>query len=155
MTLADLIFPGRVIAEMQSDEQFPAIDELLAHLVSVGALDHDLLETAAAALRSREEQRSTGIGGGIAIPHCFLPGLKEVVAVFGRASDGIDFCAVDHAPVHFVVLFMVPEAQHTLHLKTLAAIAKTLNSAEVRTRLAAATDEADLLEVLSPRRPVA
>ncbi len=151
MNLADLIQPGHVIAEMRSDDQMGAIAELVDHLIDSGGLARGFREEAVSALRSREEQRSTGIGGGVAIPHCFLPGLDEVVAVFGRSSGGIDFCAVDHAPVYFVVLFMVPEAQHTLHLKTLAAIAKVLNSAEIRSRLATALDAADILDVLAPK----
>lgn len=150
MTLADLLRHGRVIPEMRSDDQMGAIAELVDRLVEVGALPATQRDPAYEALRRREDQRSTGIGSGIAIPHCFLPGLEEVVAVFGRSSGGIDFCAVDHAPVHYVVLFMVPESQHALHLKTLAAIAKTLNSAETRSRLAAAADESDLLEILAP-----
>lgn len=149
MTLADLLTPGCVIAEMQSDEQFPAIAELVDRLVSSGSLPAAKQAEALAALTAREEQRSTGIGGGIAIPHCFLTDLESVVAIFGRSTGGIDFCALDRAPVHFVVLFIVPESQHTLHLKTLAAIAKILNSAETRSRLAEATDESALLEILS------
>ena len=149
MTLADLLTPGCVIAEMQSDEQFPAIAELVDSLVSSGSLPAAKQAEALAALTAREEQRSTGIGGGIAIPHCFLTDLESVVAIFGRSTGGIDFCALDRAPVHFVVLFIVPESQHTLHLKTLAAIAKILNSAETRSRLAEATDESALFEILS------
>jgi PTS system nitrogen regulatory IIA component len=149
MTLADLLTPGCVIAEMQSDEQFPAIAELVDRLVSSGSLPVAKQAEALAALTAREEQRSTGIGGGIAIPHCFLTDLESVVAIFGRSTGGIDFCALDRAPVHFVVLFIVPESQHTLHLKTLAAIAKILNSAETRSRLAEATDESSLFEILS------
>jgi mannitol/fructose-specific phosphotransferase system IIA component (Ntr-type) len=149
MTLADLLTPGCVIAEMQSDEQFPAIAELVDRLVSSGSLPVAKQAEALAALTAREEQRSTGIGGGIAIPHCFLTDLESVVAIFGRSTGGIDFCALDRAPVHFVVLFIVPESQHTLHLKTLAAIAKILNSAETRSRLAEATDESALFEILS------
>ena len=149
MTLADLLTPGCVIAEMQSDEQFTAIAELVDRLVSSGSLPDAKQAEALAALTAREEQRSTGIGGGIAIPHCFLTDLESVVAIFGRSTGGIDFCALDRAPVHFVVLFIVPESQHTLHLKTLAAIAKILNSAETRSRLAEATDESALFEILS------
>ena len=149
MTLADLLTPGCVIAEMQSDEQFPAIAELVDRLVSSGSMPAAKQAEALAALTAREEQRSTGIGGGIAIPHCFLTDLESVVAIFGRSTGGIDFCALDRAPVHFVVLFIVPESQHTLHLKTLAAIAKILNSAETRSRLAEATDESALFEILS------
>ncbi len=151
MTLAELLTPGCVIAEMQSDERFPAIAELVTGLVASGSLPAALQPAALTALHAREEQRSTGIGGGIAIPHSFLAGLESVVAIFGRSRKGIDFSSDDRAPVHFVVLFLVPESQHALHLQTLAAIAKILNSARTRTLLAEAPDEAALFEILSPR----
>lgn len=155
MTLAELLTTDRVIAEMRSDEQIPAVVELVDHLVANGDLSAELRESALAALKAREEQRSTGIGGGVAIPHCFLAGLESVTAVFGRSVGGIDFCALDRAPVHFVVLFMVPEGQHTLHLKTLAAIARILNSAEIRSRLSEATGETELVEILTLRTTAA
>lgn len=149
MTLAELLTSNRVIAEMQSTEHWPAIEELVHHLVENDILDESLQERTLKALRLREDQRSTGIGGGIAIPHCFIDELEEVVAIFGRSTKGIDFCALDRAPVHFVVLFLVPESQYTTHLKTLAAIAKILNSAETRSRLADATSGDELLDILS------
>ena len=52
--------------------------------------------------------------------------------MFGRSVGGIDFEALDNAPVHFVVLFIVPRAQYNLHLQTLAAIAKTFANREIR-----------------------
>ncbi|MEX2579960.1 MAG: PTS sugar transporter subunit IIA [Verrucomicrobiales bacterium] len=151
MTLAELLTPDRVIADMQSDELWPAIAELVEHLVNDDALTETQKDTALAALKAREEQRSTGIGGGIAIPHCFLPGIEEVIAVFARSRKGVDFCALDRAPVHFIVLFLVPEAQYTLHLKTLAAIAKILNSAETRKRLSEAENNQAITAVLSEK----
>ena len=151
MTLADLLTSECVIAEMQSDEHLPAIVELVTHLVSVGALPAEKENEALEALKGREEKRSTGIGGGIAIPHCFLAGIDSVVAIFGRSRAGTEFRSLDRALVHFVVLFIVPESQHSLHLKTLAAIAKILNSAETRSRLADAINESEILEVLSQK----
>ncbi|MGB0152964.1 MAG: PTS sugar transporter subunit IIA [Verrucomicrobiales bacterium] len=151
MTLAELLTPERVIAELQSGENLPAIEEMVTRLVEVEALPESQKEPALEALRIREDQRSTGIGGGIAIPHAFLPDLEEVVAIFARSKPGVDFCALDRAPVHFIVLFIVPESQYTLHLKTLAAIAKILNSADTRKRLAEANNENEIIEVLSQR----
>ncbi len=148
MTLASLLSLERVIPEMQSEEQFPAIDELVGSLLEGNFLDESKKEAVLRALYDREEQRSTGIGGGIAIPHCFLEDLDEVVAIFGRSSKGIDFCALDCAPVHFVLLFIVPKSQYTLHLKTLAAIAKILNSAETREKLTQAETSKEILEIL-------
>ena len=151
MTLAELLTPERVIAELQSGENLPAIEEMVARLIEVEALPESQKEPALEALRAREEQRSTGIGGGIAIPHAFLPDLEKVVAIFARSKLGVDFCALDRAPVHFIVLFIVPTSQYTLHLKTLAAIAKILNSADTRKRLAEANNENEMIEVLSQR----
>jgi len=149
MTLADILSPDRVIAEMRSTEHWDGIVELVDHLIATGGLDVSFRETALAALEAREQQRSTGIGGGIAIPHCALDCLPEMVAIFGRSTKGLDFCAVDRAPVHFVVLFMVPTGQHTTHLKMLAAISKVLNSADTRNCLAEADDVEEILAVLA------
>jgi len=148
MALADLIHPGRIIAEMRSLEKFEALAELLDRLVTLEAISRDAHREALELLTLREEQRSTGIGNGVAIPHCFLPGLTEVVGAFGRSTTGIDFHAVDHVPVRFVVLFMVPESQHAMHLQTLATIARTLNPAGIRQRLADAPDESAIFDTL-------
>src|SRR5207248_1971541 len=91
-----------------------------------------------AALRQREETMSTGIGFGIAIPHCSSDRLDEVVAAFGTSRRGIEFDALDNAPVKFVVLFIVPKNQFQTHLRTLASIAKFLNDRSVRESLASA-----------------
>ncbi|MEM9283715.1 MAG: PTS sugar transporter subunit IIA [Verrucomicrobiota bacterium] len=155
MTLAELLTPERVIADLRSEDHWPAIEEMVDHLVEKGSLPGDQKDAALTALKAREEQRSTGIGGGIAIPHCFLPGLEEVVAIFARSKAGVEFCALDRAPVHFLVLFIVPESQYTLHLKTLAAIAKILNSADTRKRLADAADDSEIIDILSQRASAA
>lgn len=134
---------------MDATEHWPAIVELVDRLISVGAYPDSGREAILDSLRDREEQRSTGIGGGIAIPHAFSDDIQEVTAIFGRSAAGIEFGALDNAPVHYVVLFLVPRAQYTLHLKTLAAIAKILNSAGVRTQLADAAGEAEILDILT------
>ncbi len=149
MTLAELLNPDRVISSMESTEHWPAIVELVDHLVVNNHFPADHREAVLEAFREREEQRSTGIGGGVAIPHCFADDIEEVTAVFGRSESGVDFCAIDRAPVHFIVLFVVPRSQHTAHLKTLAAIAKLLNSADVRNRLAAAEGSQELYDILA------
>ena len=134
---------------MQAVEHWPAILELVDHLISVGAYPAAGREGILGALREREEQRSTGIGGGIAIPHAFSDDIAEVTAIFGRSRAGIEFGSLDNAPVHYIVLFLVPRSQYTLHLRTLAAIAKILNSGDVRNQLAEAADEREILEVLT------
>ncbi|MEM1443505.1 MAG: PTS sugar transporter subunit IIA [Verrucomicrobiota bacterium] len=149
MSLSDLLSPEQVIAELQSEEHWPSIAELVDHLVETSTLTTEQKEPALAALKEREEHGSTGIGGGIAIPHAKLAHIDEIVAVFGRSTPGVDFCAHDCAPVHYLFLFLVPEGQHGAHLKTLASIAKTLKSAEIRTRLSSADDAEEIYQILS------
>lgn len=151
MTLSSLISSDRVIPEMVATEHWPAICELIDQLVVSGSFPDSGRENILDALRSREEQCTTGIGNGIAIPHSFSDDIDEVTAVFGRSKEGIDFGSLDHAPVNFVVLFLVPREQYNLHLRTLAAIAKMLNNRTVREKLHEAASTEELIDVLSQR----
>ncbi len=151
MTLASLLSPNRVIADMKAVEHWPAIVEMVDHLVEHGYLTEEARDPILESLRLREDQRSTGIGSGIAIPHAFSDKVSEVTTIFGRSREGIEFCALDSAPVNFVVLFIVPQAQYALHLKTLAAIAKILNSGEIRKHLTDAENADEILGILSKR----
>jgi len=102
-------------------------------------------------LKKREEQMSTGIGFGIAIPHATFDRIEEVVASFGRSSQGIEFDALDNAPVKFVVLFIVPKNPSQTHLRSLASIAKFLNTRSIRESLAAAKTADEILAIFRER----
>ncbi|MEM0969999.1 MAG: PTS sugar transporter subunit IIA [Verrucomicrobiota bacterium] len=150
MNLGQLLTPDQILPEMQSSGHEEAIEELVLHLESkdqLGVSSEDVLER----LYAREREVSTGVGSGVAIPHAFLPDLEQVVTAFGRSREGIDFAAIDNAPVYFVVLFMVPKTEYHLHLRTLAAIAKMFNSQSIREELQGANTEQHILEILSQR----
>jgi mannitol/fructose-specific phosphotransferase system IIA component (Ntr-type) len=133
---------------MEAAEHWPAITELVDHLVATGKLPGSQREEMLAAFKAREEQVSTGIGCGVAIPHAFSDDSDEVVAVFGRSRQGIDFEALDHAPVHFIILFIVPRKDYHLHLRTLAAIAKMFTNSEIRRQLGQAETRDEILAIL-------
>jgi len=153
MNLAQLLTVDQIVPEMKSTEHLAAIEELVDHLEGKHLLPGLDREQVLDQLRKREEQVSTGIGSGVAIPHTFVRDLKEVVTVFGRSRQGIEFGALDNAPVFFVVLFVVPKTEYHLHLKTLAAIAKLFSSSEVRQALALASGSEEILEILAKRPP--
>lgn len=148
MKLAKLLSADQIILDMKSDGHWTAISELVDHLVGAGLLPAAERDEAVASLKAREEQVSTGIGSGVAIPHAFSDKLEDVVAVFGRSKSGIDFEAIDNAPVHFIILFIVPRKDYHLHLRTLAAIAKLFTSCEIRRQLAAAETRDEILAIL-------
>lgn len=153
MKLASLLTPDQVLLDMRAEEHIPAIVELVDHLVEIGRLKPDLHDELIDSLRQREEQVSTGIGYGVAIPHAFSENLDEVVAVFGRSKAGIDFEALDNGPVHFVILFVVPKKDYHLHLQTLAAIAKMFTKCEIRRQLAEAECRTEILDILAGKEP--
>jgi mannitol/fructose-specific phosphotransferase system IIA component (Ntr-type) len=155
MKLSHLLGPDQIILEMQATGHWDAIVELVQHLAEGGLLAASLVEECLLALKAREDQVSTGIGSGVAIPHAFSDHLETIVAVFGRSREGIDFEALDNAPVHYLILFLVPRKDYHLHLRTLAAIAKLFTSPDVRRQLAAATTRDEILALLDakPSKP--
>ena len=151
MSFGDLLSAEQIIPEMKATERWPAIVELIDLLVSLGKIKSQDREDILASLKQREETMSTGIGFGIAIPHCSSDRLDEVVASFGRSSGGIEFDALDNAPVKFVVLFIVPKNQFQTHLRTLASIAKFLNDRSIRENLATAKSREEILAIFRDR----
>jgi fructose-specific phosphotransferase system IIA component len=151
MSLASLLTAEQIIPEMKATERWSAIVELIDLLVSQGKIKSEDRESILASLKQREETMSTGIGFGIAIPHASSDRIDEVVASFGRSSQGIEFDALDNAPVKFVVLFIVPKNQFQTHLRTLASIAKFLNDRSIRESLAAAPSAQEILAIFRER----
>jgi nitrogen PTS system EIIA component len=75
-------------------------------------------------LREREQLSSTGIGSGIAIPHCKMPELRQAVVAVGLAPQGIDFGTADGQPVRLFFVVVSPEADPAEHLRVLASISR-------------------------------
>lgn len=151
MKLAKLLGPEQILLDMKAVEHWPAIIELVDHLVITGQLPPEQRDEMLEAFRVREEQVSTGIGLGVAIPHAFSDHLDRVIAVFGKSNSGIDFESLDHQPVHFIILFIVPRKDYHLHLRTLAAIAKMFTNIEVRRQLGAAETLEQILAIFDSK----
>lgn len=151
MKLAQLLGPDQILLEVKAGEHWPSIVELVDALVACGKLPQSHYEETLTSLKAREEQVSTGIGAGVAIPHAFSDTLDQVVAIFGRSREGIDYQSLDEKLVHLIILFIVPRKDYHLHLRTLAAIAKMFTNAEVRRKLVEAESEEDILAILDSR----
>ena len=80
------------------------------------------------AIKHREEQMSTGIGSGIAIPHIAYKGLSKMVGAIGVSKCGIDYEAMDKKPVYVVFLLITNEKPDENHLRVLNLILKLAQS---------------------------
>ena len=91
----------------------------------------DVLE----ALVEREQQGSTGMGRGVALPHARLPGLDRMRAVFVRLESPVTFDAVDDQPVDLLFALFAPEGAGSDHLRALARVSRLLRSEKMRQQL--------------------
>jgi PTS system nitrogen regulatory IIA component len=96
-------------------------------------------DTLLQSLLARERLGSTGLGNGIAIPHCRLKNIDTVIGALVTLAQPIDFDAVDGAPVDIIFLLLAPEKALQEHLHALAALADLFNRAEFRQNLRVAT----------------
>ncbi len=78
-------------------------------------------------LLAREKLGSTGLGGGIAIPHCRLSGCEDAIGVLMTLEEPVEFDAPDGAPVDILFLLIVPVEAQQAHLDILAGLAKLLS----------------------------
>lgn len=149
MKLANLLSPAQVILDLKGDTCVEAISSIIDHLVNRDLLDEGLREEVLEALKAREQQISTGIGSGVAIPHAFSENIDQVVACFARSREGVDFESLDNAPVNYIVLLVVPQENHGTHLQTLAGIARMFNNCEIRKQLHVAETAQEVLDIFA------
>ncbi len=150
LTLADLIAPGAVIASLKAKSKKQVLEELAMRAAKLENLPaRDIFE----ALLQRERLGSTGIGRGIAIPHCRHVSVKNICCLFARLETPIPFDAMDGNPVDLVFLLLAPENAGADHLKALARLSRLMREPRTIMQLRAAKDQASLYAVLS--HPVA
>ncbi|MDR2975768.1 MAG: PTS sugar transporter subunit IIA [Streptococcaceae bacterium] len=119
--------------DLAATEKEAAINEL-AELFN----DADILTNKDEYLRAvmrREEESTTGIGFGVAIPHGKSAGVKEASLAFARSQAGISWDSMDGQPVHLMFLIAVPESSNDEHLRILSQLARKLMHEEVREAL--------------------
>ncbi|MDR9467342.1 PTS IIA-like nitrogen regulatory protein PtsN [Marinospirillum sp.] len=100
-------------------------------------------------LIAREKLGSTGIGEGVALPHCRISHCKEAIGTFIRLRDKIDFDAIDGQPVDLIFLLLVPEDANEAHLQTLANLAETFAQDDLRKALRKSDQPEKLYELLT------
>lgn len=122
MQLGSLLRPELVWSDLTASDR-PGILRAMAERIAAQGLVGDADELFAK-LWERESLGSTGIGAGIAIPHCKIHGLARGVVAVGISPSGVDFAAVDAQPVHVLFLVVSPAESPAEHLQVLAAISR-------------------------------
>jgi PTS system nitrogen regulatory IIA component len=143
--IADLLTgPEAVLASVKASGKKAMLAELAARAATLFKLDERRLFDR---LLERERLGSTGIGGGIGIPHARMPSLTKPVGLFARLASPIDFDAIDERPVDIVFLLAAPEGAGADHLKALARVSRLLRDRALVDKLRA-TENAEALYAL-------
>jgi PTS system fructose-specific IIA component/PTS system nitrogen regulatory IIA component len=148
MRLSDLIDQASLVPELQATDRNGAIRELILSLTEQGHIPKEHAETVARAAISRENQGSTGFGKGVAVPHVKHECLKKMAATIGRSSHGIDFAALDRAPVYTVVMLLSPSSAPEDHLAAMERIFRYLQRENFRRFLRQADSREAMMELI-------
>jgi PTS system nitrogen regulatory IIA component len=124
-------------------------DEVLRELIGLLGLDEKNEGMLFKMLKRRENLGSTGIGRGIAIPHCRSLVVSKLRVAFGRKRAGVDFRAIDDKPVHFFFLIVAPPLEvSNQYLPVLGKIAQFSKEPDVPERLLSISQPAEFMKLL-------
>ena len=123
MKLIDLLAPENVVVDLRAADKATALAELAQRAGDKVGAPADAIVNA---LLAREKLGSTGVGGGVAIPHARLAALARPFALFARLRAPIAFDAVDGRPVDLLFLLLLPDAAHGEQMNALACAARAL-----------------------------
>lgn len=127
-------------------------DEILGELVALLHVDDRSADSLLKLLRRRETLGSTGVGRGIAIPHCRSTMVQQLRLAFGRQPAGVDYRAIDDRPVHHFFLIVAPPVEvSNQYLPVLGKIAQFAKEPDVPDRLAAVRSAEDFFALLKQK----
>jgi PTS system nitrogen regulatory IIA component len=145
MKILDVLRKEAVILDLKSKEKKGVIEELVAPLAqSSGVAPKDLVKV----LMERERLGSTGIGGGIGIPHGKMKGIDALIVGFGLSRKGVNFESIDGRPTHIFFLLVTPENSIDIHLKLLSQISRILKNDLLKERLRNAESRDEVLDII-------
>lgn len=146
MRVIDVLKKECIIPSLKSMDKKGVLEEMSSDIASkMNGIKADVLLNA---LLERERLGSTGIGYGVAIPHCKIKGVHHIIVSFGKSEKGVDFQALDSKASHLFFLIIAPEDSTSGHLKILARVSRLLQDASFRKRLMETSIRDDMYKII-------
>ncbi|WP_078430101.1 PTS fructose transporter subunit IIABC [Alkalihalobacterium alkalinitrilicum] len=149
MRISQLLKKDTMLLNLKSTTKAQVIDELVDQLDRAGRLNDK--EGYKKAILAREEQSTTGIGEGIAIPHAKTAAVKTPAIAFGRSQNGVDYEALDGQPSHLFFMIAASEGANNEHLETLSRLATYLMDTNFRNAILEARTEEEVLQAIDAK----
>ncbi len=148
MKLLDFVLTDALIPELASTERDDVITELVDAAVAAKGVAKTHRDALIKEIIGREKHGSTGFGKGVAVPHVKHEKIKKMVAAIGVSQKGVDFNALDKAPVYSVVLLLSPADKPDEHLQAMENIFSNLQKDNFRRFLRQATTAEAIKDLL-------
>ena len=146
MQISEFLSPDNALVDVRADDKADVLRLLTERAANALALP---AEEILKAIVKREQLGSTGTGGGIAIPHARMAGLRKPFGVLARLSNAIDFEAIDGRPVDVIFLLLLPASADKEQLTALAAVARMLRNPESMRSLRGARTAEELYRAMT------
>jgi mannitol/fructose-specific phosphotransferase system IIA component (Ntr-type) len=148
MKLSDFIVADAVVPELAATDRNGVIREVVASLGAAVGFSEEEVAAVSKAVIQRENQGSTGFGKGVAVPHVKHAAVKKITATIARSNAGVDFAALDRAPVFIVVLLLSPPDNPDQHLASMENIFRHLQRDNFRRFLRQASTKQEINELI-------
>jgi mannitol/fructose-specific phosphotransferase system IIA component (Ntr-type) len=148
MKLSDFIVKDAIVPELKAHDRDGVIRELVTALAHAKALPMSEVDAIVKAIVGREKNGSTGFGKGVAVPHVKHAGVKKSVGAIGRSTVGVDFAALDQAPVFSVFLLLSPVNNPDGHLQAMENIFRNLQQDTFRRFLRQSDTKQKIVDLL-------
>ncbi|GIW23643.1 MAG: PTS sugar transporter subunit IIA [Candidatus Sericytochromatia bacterium] len=99
-------------------------------------------------LQEREKAMSTGIGGGLAIPHCTTEHVNEILSSLTLLKEDLDFQSLDSTPVRIIVLLIISRNNFDAHIKALASVARTFQNIDIKNNILKASSPEEVYKII-------
>ena len=146
MQLVDVLKENQIFLNFEAENKEKAIEKFVSSLQQTGSIKEP--EALKDALFEREKLGTTGVGGGIAMPHARSSAIKDLSVAFFRSESGIDFKAIDNGPVNLIFMLLAPVSSGGPYLKLLAKISRLLRSEDFKTALLEAKSPAEIMQII-------
>jgi len=124
MKVTDLLRKDIMLMDLQSTTKNAVIDEMITSLEKHHVINN--VEQFKDAILKREEQSTTGLGNGIAMPHAKTAAVNEATVLFAKSNKGVDYESLDGQPTYLFFMIAVPDGAYDTHLQALAVLSRSL-----------------------------
>lgn len=147
MQIKDILSPESMIMDLQATTKDEAINEMADLEVATGIVNNK--EKFVESIWAREKESTTGIGGGIAMPHARNEYINKARVLFAKSEKGVDYDSLDQQPVHLFFMITAPAGADNTHLQALAKLSSLLINPDLVEKLKAAKTADEVIDLFS------